>query len=461
MKDQLAEIDNVLALVDKQAPENGSAQLNQVTEDDLAISFSQEHADTLCYIAKWGKWYRWNGSVWVEDDTLAVFDATRQHIRQTINDIDRKAKTTLLRAQTVAAVEKLIRSDRRHAATVEQWDADPWVINTPSGVVDLRTGNTQKHDPQSYLTKLAGASLKGDCPLWLGFLDEVTKGDSELISFLQRWIGYCLTGSTREHIFALFYGTGANGKGTFLNTLTGILGDYATVAPMEAFTESFGDRHPADLAMLRGARFVVAQESESGRRWAEAKIKSLTGGDPVTARFMRQDFFTYTPQFKLNIATNHKPQLRNVDEAMRRRILLIPFTVTIPPENRDPTLAEKLQLEWDGIFKWAVEGCLQYQSLGLQPPAAVLEATEEYFQTQNSLLQWLEECCERGETYWETPTRLFNSWREWAKANNEEPGNAKALGDKLEVEGLYRKKRNGTRMHVGVKLNDSQGHQGH
>lgn len=458
MTDQLAEINNVLALVDKQASENGSGQLNQVSEDDLAIAFSQENADTLCYIAKWGKWYRWDSRVWVEDDTLAVYDAIRQHIRQAVDISDQKSRITVLRAQTVAAVEKLIRSDRRHAATVDQWDADPWVINSPSGIVDLTTGITKDHESQSYLTKLAGASLNGHCPLWLGFLDEVTHGDEELIAFLQRWIGYCLTGSTREHVFALFYGTGANGKGTFLNTLTGILGDYATVAPMETFTESLGDRHPADLAMLRGARFVVAQESESGRRWAEAKLKSLTGGDPVTARFMRQDFFTYTPQFKLNIATNHKPQLRNVDEAMRRRILLIPFTVTIPPENRDPTLAEKLQLEWNGIFKWAVEGCLQYQSQGLQPPAAVLEATEEYFQTQNSLLQWLEECCERGDTHWETPTRLFNSWREWAKANNEEPGNAKALGDKLEVEGLYRKKRNGTRMHIGVKLNDSQGH---
>ena len=174
MTDQLAEINNVLALVDKQASENGSGQLNQVSEDDLAIAFSQENADTLCYIAKWGKWYRWDSRVWVEDDTLAVYDAIRQHIRQAVDISDQKSRITVLRAQTVAAVEKLIRSDRRHAATVDQWDADPWVINSPSGIVDLTTGTTKDHESQSYLTKLAGASLNGHCPLWLGFLDEVT-----------------------------------------------------------------------------------------------------------------------------------------------------------------------------------------------------------------------------------------------------------------------------------------------
>ena len=177
-----------------------------------------------------------------------------------------------------------------------------------------------------------GRTGRPACPRWQRFLDQVTAGDQDLQRFLRRIAGYGLTGSTREHALFFFYGTGANGKGTFLNTLTAILGDYAKVAGMDTFTESHTDRHPTELAMLRGARIVAAQETEEGRRWAESRIKALTGGDPITARFMRQDFFTYTPQFKLLIAGNHKPGLRNIDEAIRRRFHLLPFTVRIPPE---------------------------------------------------------------------------------------------------------------------------------
>ena len=223
------------------------------------------------------------------------------------------------------------------------------------------------------------------CPRWRRFLDEVTAGDVELQAFLARVAGYGLTGSTREHALFFLYGTGANGKGTFLNTLTGILGDYAQIAGMDTFTESQTDRHPAELAVLRGARVVAAQETDEGRRWAESRIKALTGGDPITARFMRQDFFTYTPQFKLMIAGNHKPGLRNIDEAIRRRFHLLPFTVRIPPEQRDLQLFEALRQEWPAILGWAVRGCLEWQAEGLNPPAAVIEATAEYFDDEDVL----------------------------------------------------------------------------
>ena len=213
--------------------------------------------------------------------------------------------------------------------------------------------------------------------------------------FLARVAGYGLSGSTREHALFFLYGTGANGKGTFLNTLTAILGDYARVAGMETFTESHSDRHPTELAMLRGARIVTAQETEEGRRWAESRIKALTGGDPITARFMRQDFFTYTPQFKLLIAGNHKPGLRNIDEAIRRRFHLLPFTIRIPPECRDAKLFERLKAEWPAILAWAIRGCLAWQADGLRPPAAVIDATAEYFDDEDGFGRWLAECCVR------------------------------------------------------------------
>jgi putative DNA primase/helicase len=210
------------------------------------------------------------------------------------------------------------------------------------------------------------------------FLSDVTAGDRELQAFLQRMAGYCLTGTTTEQVLFFLWGTGANGTGTFLNTLRGIWGDYAAVAPMDTFVVTRSESHPTDVAGLRGARLVIAQENQSGHQWDEAKIKALTGGDPMSARFMRQDFFTYTPQFKLAISGNHKPSLHSVDEAIRRRMRLPPFNVKIPERDRDPDLPEKLRAEWQGILRWALDGCLEWQRTGLAPPAVVLEATNDY-----------------------------------------------------------------------------------
>ena len=183
----------------------------------------------------------------------------------------------------------------------------------------------------------------------------MTDGDHELVAFLQRVAGYALTGSTSAHALFFLYGTGANGKSVFVNTVAGILGDYHRTAPIETFTASSHERHPTDLAGLRGARLVTAVETEEGRRWAESRIKALTGGDKIAARFMRQDFFEFTPQFKLLIAGNHKPGLRSVDEAIRRRFNLIPFAVTIPDEERDENLTDNLKAEWPGILAWMIE----------------------------------------------------------------------------------------------------------
>ena len=250
-------------------------------------------------------------------------------------------------------------------------------------------------------------------------------GDTELIGFLQRVAGYALTGSTVEHALFFLYGTGANGKGVLLNTLTGIFGDYATIAAMETFTASNSERHPTDLAMLRGARLVSAQETEEGRRWAEAKIKSLTGGDPISARFMRMDFFTYVPQFKLLIAGNHKPGLQGVDEAIRRRLNLVPFAVTIPPAERDLRLPEKLGAEWPAILRWAIDGCLEWRRRGLDQPQAVRAATDEYLADEDVFARWLGEFCQRTAWCHETTAELFASWRKYCEQTGEQAGTEK------------------------------------
>jgi putative DNA primase/helicase len=290
------------------------------------------------------------------------------------------------------------------------------------------------------------------CPTWLQFLHDSTAGDNELIAFMQRMAGYSLTGDVREHALFFVYGTGGNGKGTFLNTLAWILGDYAKVASMETFTEAKNERHPQELASLTGRRLVTAQETEEGKRWAESRIKALTGGDPITARFMRQDEFTFMPQFKLIIAGNHKPGLRNVDEAIKRRLHLIPFTVTIPPEKRDPLLAEKLRAEAAGILAWCVQGCLEWQRIGLAAPDAVKVATEEYLSANDVFQQWVEECCKVQRGLSATPSALHKSYKAWAEDRDEYVMAQTKFSQLLDSRGFHQLKSNGTRRVMGITL---------
>ena len=384
------------------------------TEDALALAFTRRYHRDWRYVAGWGRWLVWDGNRWRTEDTLAATDLIRSVCRHAaVRAENPKVAAKLASSSTVGGVERLARADRRHAATTEEWDADPWLLNTPGGVVDLKTGRQRPHDRADRMTKITTATPGGDCPTWRRFLDEVTGGDVELQAYLQRMVGYALTGSTQEHALFFLYGTGANGKSVFVNTLATILGDYATNAPMDTFMETRTDRHPTDMAGLRGARFVAAIETEQGRRWAESKLKNLTGGDKISARFMRQDFFEFFPQFKLFVAGNHKPAIRNIDEAMKRRLHLIPFTITVPPERRDKHLQQKLLAERDGILAWAVQGCLDWQRLGrLDPPQQVVDATEEYFEAEDALGRWLEERCVREPNAKSLTAELFTDWKQ-------------------------------------------------
>jgi putative DNA primase/helicase len=331
------------------------------------------------------------------------------------------------------------------------WDRDIWLFNTECGTVDLRTGKISPHRPEDYITKMAPVAPGGAAPTWLAFLDRVTDHNQELIDYLQRVVGYCITGSTAEHALFFAYGTGANGKSTFLNAVAAALGNYHRTAPIETFTQSNTERHPTDIAGLRGARLVTATETEEGRRWAESRIKTLTGGDPVSARFMRQDFFEYVPQFKLFFAGNHKPGLRSVDEAIRRRFNLIPFTVTIPKNERDKKLGDKLQKELPGILAWIIEGTAAWRRFGLCPPRIVTEATTSYLEAEDATAAWLEECCERAE-WFTTSSCLFRSWSVWAKNNGEHEGSIKRLVAALEARDFTPARTMHGRGFTGIKL---------
>jgi putative DNA primase/helicase len=414
------------------------------SEEDLALRFSQRHGDELRFVAKWGQWYRYDGQRWKPDDTRKTFSLARDLCRDVACKVNkpREAKA-IASGKTRMAVVSLASDDRRHAATVDQWDADLWLLNTPDGVIDLRSGERREACADDYMTKITSVAPNADCPtpLWSAFLEKVTAGDKDLQAFLQRMSGYSLTGSIREHALFFLYGTGSNGKGVFMNVKIGIMGDYHRAAPIETFTETHTDNHPTELAMLRGARMVTSTETEKGRRWAESRIKMLTGGDVISARFMRQDFFDYRPQFKLTIAGNHKPGLQSVDEAIRRRLHLIPFVVTIPEAERDEKLGDKLVAEYPGILHWMIQGCLDWQQKGLAAPVAVKEATEDYLGAQDKLKMWLDDCCFIGPDEWTETRSLFDCWGEWCAASGEKVGTIRDFTDMLVAKGFSRHKR--------------------
>jgi putative DNA primase/helicase len=417
-------------------------------EDSVALEFSTMHADHLRYVAVWNRWLEWDGICWRVENTLRAFDLARVLCRSAE---DAKHKT-------VAAVVGLARTDRRQAATVEQWDTNLWLLGTPDGTIDLHTGKMLAAQQDDYITKIVSVIPASEppalsCQWWLEFLNGVTAGDQELQDFLQRVCGYCLTGLTVEDSLFFLHGLGANGKSVFIRTVSGILADYAKTASMDMFTVTHSERHPTDLAMLRGARLVAAIETEEGRRWDEAKLKALTGGDPIAARFMRQDFFEYVPQFKLLVAGNHKPSFRNVDEAIRRRVKLIPFTVTIPENERDQNFSAKLKEEWPGILRWMIEGCLQWQSKGLKPPDIVKGATESYLTGQDDLQHFIDECCAVAANETDTSAHLWEGWTDWAEDNHEFIGTQRRFGNRLEDKG-YKRDREGiarTRIHRGIR----------
>jgi putative DNA primase/helicase len=415
---------------------NGFPRPEKLTEDFIAIQFSRLHSDRLKYCHDRGGWYEWTGTYWRYERTRLAFDWARSLCRKLNAD---ELKISIAKSATASAVEKFAQADRAFAVTSEIWDGDPWLLGTPAGTIDLRTGELLPPRPEDCITKQVLVAPSFQAPTrWLAFLNETTRGDAGLIRFLWQMAGMCLTGSTREHALFFIYGDGGNGKSVFLNALVNILNDYACTASMDTFTASKYERHSTELAMLRGARLVTANETEEGKAWAESRIMDLTGGTPISARFMRRDFFTFLPQFKLIFVGNHQPVLRNVNDAAKRRFNMLPFL--FKPAEPDRELESKLHLEYEQILGWMIQGCLDWQKYGLIRPESVMDATDKYFEEQDVFGKWIEEKCEvnvhKGQ--FETSERLFKSWQEFAIGRGEFPGTAKSFGANMSRKGFVR-----------------------
>jgi len=444
----------------RKSSDSATAREKPFSDDALALRFIDHHMDTLRYVPSLGKWLRWDGKRWCFDERLIAHDRMRKVCRAAAAECNQPKLAKLIASnKTAAAAERFARSDQRIIATVDELDADQWLLNTPGGTINLRTMEEWPHRQSDLLTKITGVAPDASCrtPVWDAFLARVTDNQPELSAYLQRMAGYSLSGSTQEHGLFFLYGLGANGKTTFLNAITACAGDYHRTAPIETFTASSVDRHPTDLAGLRGARLVTAIETEEGRRWAESRIKSLTGGDKISARFMRQDFFEYTPQFKLIIAGNHKLGLKSVDEAIRRRFNLIPFTVTIPPDERDEALPEKLKTELPGIMQWMINGCVDWQERSLAPPEVVTMATAAYLEAEDALAAWIEESGQRDSNAWEKSSDLFASWAASATKAGEYVGPMKRFLSVLETKGLTYERRKDGRGYRGLRLSRYSG----
>lgn len=404
-----------------------------ITEQSVMRAFVLDHEDTLRFDHTRGKWFVWDRHYWREDDRKRAFYWALEHCHS----------LGVKKAERIGfsnAVETAARAMPPLAIAASDWNPVPTLIACPSGVIDLETGAIRDGKPEDMIDRCLAVVPDASCPgdVWFAFLAQVFP-QGGVIDFLHRWGGYSLSGLTSEQKFIFLHGTGANGKGTFMSLLQQIWGDYCCTAPVETFLEARHERHPTEIARLAGRHMVQINESREGRRWDESKIKNLTGGDKIPARFMQKDFFEFQPLFKPMFAGNHKPHLRTVDEAMRRRILMVPCTVTIPVQDRDPKLGEKLLAEAPRVLAYFIDGFQSWRRLGLMPPKCVTEATEDYLANQDDVQQWLDEATEANLNGDTAAQHLFGNWMNWKALRGEDHGSQRSFTEKLIDKGFRKK----------------------
>ena len=379
------------------------------------------YGDKVRYCPLWDKWLIWNQRYWELDHTLKIEQFAKRTVKWMYQEAEKSPadRADALRkwahqSESVSKLKNLLHVARSELAiTPEMLDRQGMQLNCRNGTLDLTRGELTPHRQQDYHTRMLPVDYDPDveCPLWLTFLNQIFAGDQELIAYLQRAIGYSLTSSIAEQCIFIMYGTGANGKSTFVDTIEELLGEYSKTAAPDLLLTKNSNAHPTGIADLQGARFVSVMESGKGQKLDENLVKQMTGDSKLKARFMRQDFFEFPVEFKLWMATNHKPVIKGNDYAIWRRIILIPFTVTIQPEKRDKKLLAKLKAELPGILNWALQGCLEWQRReGLEPPAKVLKAIQEYHDEEDILTQFIREKCLQDESHRILNTDLYQAY---------------------------------------------------
>ena len=429
----------------------------------------------LRYCHLWAKWLVWDNRRWKVDDTGGIVRCAKETVRaireEAADQDDEKQQKSLmkwaLKSEAESKVNSMItlaRSEPGIPVSPDDLDADPWLLCVSNGTVDLRTGELREHRRDDLITKWTPIAYdqRAVCPQWLAFLDTIMAGKESLVGFLQRTAGYSLSGSTAERALFFLYGVGANGKSTFLETIKAMMGDYAMRTPTETLLAKQDGAIPNDVARLKGARFVSASEAEEGKRLAESLVKSLTGGDTISARFMRGEWFDFKPEFKLWLATNHKPIIRGTDKGIWDRIRLIPFEVRIPDEQQDKELPKKLMEELEGILAWAVQGCLDWRASGLGMPEEVRSAVAMYRTEMDILASFMNDRCVVMESAKASAKDIFESYKAWCEASGEKPMTQRMLGMRLKDRGFENRRAGaaGNFMWFGIGVSDGQEFQG-
>lgn len=428
-------------------------------EDALALRFVESFGTDYRSVPSWG-FVTFEGTRWVRDLGLRHFDVARKLCREIASapECGSTDKKRLASAKTIAAVVQLVRADQRIVVLPDRFDADPRILNTPAGPFDLSTGTPLPRN-RDYLTKVTSIApdFRSEPTTWLRFLADVCDGDEALIGFLRRLLGYCLTGETREQIIAFFLGDGANGKSTLLDLVLELLDSYGTKIPSAMLMAQRGQGHPTDIAGLCGVRTAVANEVSEGEHWDESRVKELTGDTRLTARFMRQDFFQFNATHKIIIAANHRPQVRAMDHAMRRRLLLVPFRAHFSGDRRDPRMLAKLRREGGAILAWLIGGAREWYERGLMVPEQVRAASDEYAAAMDSMGLWLSDCCvQTGDpSDRERAKALYDSYSDWKGARGESPVSMTRWGEQLRSRG-YEKVANNGMQYLGLLLTSDE-----
>lgn len=424
-----------------------------------AERFHALHGENVRHVAESGQWLLWNGVRWQPDNTGAVtrmfIKTMRLMAQQAVamdNAQDAQALTTFALRSTnrdkIKSGLALAKDIEGVTVSVSDLDADPWLVGTPDGVVDLRSGGPVIPRRDFLLTKSIGTSYdaNAECPTWISFLQDVTDNDSELMTYLQTAVGYSLTGLCKEQCMFFLYGTGMNGKGVFSETIKSLSGDYGQTAPETLFTRDKNTNATNDVARLAGCRLAIASELDEGSSFAESRIKALTGSDTITARFLHREFFDFRPSHKFWISGNHKPNVRGTDHGIWRRLRLVPFVIRIPDEKKDPDLADKLLTELPGILNWTISGCLLWQRQGLVTPECVRLATDNYRREEDVIGQFLEDCTQEevdARTLTVSVYQAYDRWCEREGIQQKYRLSARKLNRKIEEHGHHRDKTNG------------------
>ncbi|MEZ6102739.1 MAG: phage/plasmid primase, P4 family [Pirellulaceae bacterium] len=425
------------------------------------------HGEDLRYVGPWQKWIVFNSRGWQLDDMALVEGKCRDVAKSVFGELaitgmaDNATMRFAKHTASVAGLSSAAKAARSKVAVHHsELDQHPFLFNVQNGTIDLRTGELLPHCRSHMITQISPVAFDpaADCKLWRTFLNRIMDNNQELIGYLCRLVGYSLTGCVSEHILPILYGTGANGKSVFTNTIMGLMGgDYAMQCPQSMLMASKHERHPTELADLFGKRLAAGVETDQGSRFSESLVKSLTGGDTIRARRCREDFWQFEPTHKIWLATNYKPRVRGTDNGIWRRLKLVPFTITIPAEERDIDLTDKLVAEWPGILNWAILGCQEWQNEGLGEPAAVRDATASYRFESDVIGQFLDDQCEIAELSRTKAKDLYDAFTRW---HSENYGTVNAIsstefGKQLGGRGLEKIKSHGVNMYVGIVLKQS------